>query len=226
MKETVKFSTNLSITVQLITTLILFQGIFINLTGKKTILNSLFRLELFVQIIQMTFYIYVLKTLSETSIELMAINRYNDWIITTPLMLISIIIYFTYEEFVEKNKEENIEFFEFINEHKITISIILLANLLMLLLGYLGELSIINNWVSIIFGFIFFIIVFYTIYDNYASKSKRGKIIFNFIVTIWGLYGVGHVLDIYSKNNMYNILDIFSKNFFGLYLFFRAKELM
>jgi bacteriorhodopsin len=163
--------------------------------------------------------------MSIVSVQDMAIYRYYDWVITTPLMLISIIIYFTYEEYLQKEEDKKIEFVQFIYDNKSTIITIVLANLLMLIFGYLGELEVIDKWTSVVVGFIFFVIAFYTIYKEYASKSVVGNNVFNFILIIWGMYGIAFMLDKYTKNNFYNILDIFAKNFFGLYLFYRAKNI-
>ena len=44
-----------------------------------------------------------------TPLPQMAGNRYMDWVITTPLMLLTSIIYFKYEEHIENNVEEDIE---------------------------------------------------------------------------------------------------------------------
>ena len=39
------------------------------------------------------------------------------------------------------------------------------------------------------------------------------------------MYGIASILNPYNKNNMFNILDIFAKNFFGLYLYYKVKNI-
>ena len=95
----------------------------------------------------------------------------------------------------------------------------------MLLFGYLGEIGAIDMVTSIIVGFIFFGITFYTIYKDYATKSQQSMKIFKFIFSIWTLYGLAAILSPYQKNIMFNVLDIFAKNFFGLYLFYKINTL-
>ena len=90
----------------------------------------------------------------------------------------------------------------------------------MLLFGYLGELGVIDKYTATVSGFIGFAYAFNIIYTDYARKSKIGKKLFNFLVTVWGLYGVVYLLNDTLKNNAFNMLDIVAKNFFGLYLSF------
>ena len=71
----------------------------------------------------------------------------------------------------------------------------------------------------------FFANTFNLIYKNYAVKSVNGKKIFNIILPIWGLYGVGACLNDTYKNNMFNVLDIFAKNFFSLFIFNKLESL-
>lgn len=48
----------------------------------------------------------------------LAAARYIDWIITTPTMLLSIIILFRYKEYLENNINKKIEFFDFIKTER------------------------------------------------------------------------------------------------------------
>ena len=223
--DNVEFSTNLSIIVQIVTGLFSMQGIFIKLPKKHIVLNEILLLETLVQGVELFFYIYFLKSMASTNLENMASVRYFDWAITTPTMLLTTIIYFKYQEYIEKNIDKTLTFWDFVKENKENIIIIFVSNFLMLLFGYLGEKNIIDMTSSLLYGFIFFGITFNNIYKNYALNSPSSTKIFYFILTIWGLYGVAALLNPYQKNNMFNILDIFAKNFFGLYLFYVAKNI-
>lgn len=154
----------------------------------------------------------------------MAATRYFDWVITTPTMLLTTIIYFKYEEYIENNKGVPLDFWDFIRVNKENIKTIFICNFLMLLFGYLGEIQAIDLWSSIFFGFIFFALAFYTIYKEYAIHSRIGMKMFTLLVIVWGLYGIAAMTNDVTKNNAYNVLDIFAKNFFGLYLFYKAKN--
>jgi bacteriorhodopsin len=221
----VKFSTDLSIFIQILTGLVSMQGIFLQIPEKHIILREVLTLETMVQFVELFFYMYFLKPMSFTTLSNMASIRYFDWIITTPTMLLTTIIYFTYEEYLEKNKSESVNFWRFLEKNKHNIITIVICNFLMLLFGYLGEINAIDMLSSLLLGFWFFGMTFYTIYINYAVHSKISKQLFNFILIIWSMYGIASILNPYNKNNMFNILDIFAKNFFGLYLYYKVKNI-
>jgi bacteriorhodopsin len=222
--NSVNLSTNINIIIQLLTGFVGLNGLFINLPEEHKILNNILTLEMIVQLIELFYYIIILQSMSMTALHDMAGMRYLDWFITTPIMLLTTIIFFKYEEHQENNIKEKIEFNDFLRTHRDNIIIIFVLNFLMLLCGILGEIEIINIQSSLILGFLFFGINFYFIYKNYAVKSKNAIKLFYYIFTIWGLYGVAPIMSTETKNNMFNILDIFAKNFFGLYLYYRIKN--
>ena len=221
----VDFTTDLSILVQIITGIASLQGIFINLPEKHTILNEVLALETFVQGVELFFYIYFLRSMALKALPQMAQTRYFDWAITTPTMLLTTIIYFKYEEYLETKNTKVLKFSEFMVENKENIITIVVCNFLMLLFGYLGEIGVIDMNLSIALGFIFFAYTFYLIYKDYAVKSKKSLNIFYFIFSVWGLYGVAAIFSHHNKNHIFNILDIFAKNFFGLFLLYRVNTI-
>jgi bacteriorhodopsin len=221
----VNFSTNLSIIIQLLTGIIGLNGLFVNLSENNKILQQVLTLEMIVQFVELFFYIFVLQSMAITALPQMAAMRYVDWIITTPTMLLTTIIFYKYEEHLENNIDKKLEFIDFLKTHRDNIITIILCNFLMLFFGYLGEIGAIDIKLSLTLGFLFFGITFYIIYKNYAVKSKNATKLFYYVVTVWGLYGVAALMSPYTKNNMFNILDIFAKNFFGLYLYYRIKKI-
>lgn len=223
--DNVKFTTDLSIFIQIITGLVSMQGIFVKLPDKHKILNEVLALETLVQVVELFFYVYFLKSMAITALPQMASIRYFDWAITTPTMLLTTIIYFKYEEHIAKNKDEVLRFSDFLKQHKQNIITIFVCNFLMLLFGYLGETGAIDMTSSLVFGFVFFGFTFYTIYKNYAVNTESSLKLFYFVLSVWALYGVAAVFPPYHKNNMFNILDIFAKNFFGLYLYYKVNTL-
>jgi bacteriorhodopsin len=218
------FSTNLSILIQIISGSFSTRGIFIKLPEKHKILTQVILLESIVQAIELLFYIFFLRSLAVTNLSQMASIRYFDWVITTPIMLLTTIIFFRYQEYIEKNIDKKLDLWEFIKENKENIITIFTSNFLMLLFGYLGEIKCIDMTHSLFIGFIFFGITFHTIYKNYAIESKVSLKMFYFIFFIWGLYGGVALFDPINKNNMFNILDLFAKNFFGIYLYYLIQK--
>jgi len=224
MRMDVQETTDLSIWIQIITGILSFQGILLVLPKEHQILTDILKLESFVQVIELLFYIFYLRSLAKT-VTGMALVRYYDWFITTPIMLLTTIMYMKYEEFMEKTPDSSVivSFGDFMEQHRNNIVKIMIANFFMLLLGYLGEKGVVDMHVSTIVGFMFFTYTFSIIYNEYAIKSEAGKKLFNFLVVVWGLYGVAFLANDELKNNSINFLDIIAKNFFGLYLFFKAR---
>ena len=222
--DSINFSTNASIIIQFIS-LIGLDGVFINLPEKHKILQSILKLEMIVQFIELFFYILILQPMIKTALPQMAAVRYMDWVITTPTMLLTAIILFKYEEYLENNIDKKIEFFDFIKTHRNNIINIFICNFLMLFFGYLGEIGVIDVKLSTILGFIFLGITFYIIYKNYAVKSKSSIKLFYYMFIVWAIYGIAALMTPSTKNIMFNILDIFAKNFMGLYLYYRIKNI-
>jgi len=219
----VEQTTNLSINIQIIAFAASFIGSFYKLPDEHLIIQDLLVIETIVQIIELVFYLAFLKKMSKT-VDGMAKTRYYDWFITTPTMLLSTIVYFEYLERIE-TKGEPFRFPDFLKQNKENITFITTANFLMLLSGYLYETKQIDIVSATVLGYVFFLVTFGFIYDNYARKSSMGKKLFGLLFVIWGLYGVAFLLDDTAKNNAINILEFFAKNFFGLFLFYQAFNL-
>lgn len=213
----VKYSLLISLYAQIITTFVGLIAIFINLSDKDLILRDILTMETIVQIIEFIFYLWFSYFYNE-NVDKTDITkyRYYDWVLTTPLMLLSTIIYFEYNYYEKENRK--ITFNGFIQDKSSEILKIFVYNLFMLLTGYLQEIGIINIWISTIVGFGFFYLTFWSIYNNFAIKSEKNMPIFYVLVVLWGLYGIAAMLPLIYKNVSYNILDIFSKNFYGLFL--------
>jgi len=205
-----------SVIVQLITGIIEFSSLFINVPTKFSFLKQMMVLELFVQLIEGAFYIYWLYNFK--SISNITPKRYFDWVITTPTMLINLIFYLIFLKHRNDNTSNNLHFFTLFKKEFYTIITVLLLNWLMLLFGYLAEISVISVILGVLLGFIPFLIYFYIIYKKYAVLSNEGLTIYFYFFMFWSLYGIAAFLPYKIKNMFYNILDLFSKNFFGLFL--------
>jgi bacteriorhodopsin len=203
----------ISLIIQFITGILILFGINIKIPDDKKILNDLLKLEFGVQFIEFIFYIWLILNVNKVSD--VTKYRYYDWMLSTPLMLI------TLTALLDQNNYKSL--YEFINNNKTFLSKILLANFFMLLLGLLGELKVIDYNTAIILGWIPFIYVFKEIYDKFIKNkdiNRDKKLLYFFFLISWSLYGVAAFLPYSPKNVMYNILDLFSKNLLGLILFY------
>jgi len=205
-----------SVIVQIITGVIEIVSIFINIPNKFLFLKKMMLLEILVQIIEGSFYIYWLYDFK--NIVNITPKRYFDWVLTTPTMLINLIFYLIFLKHRDNNTSNKLNFVKLFNKEFYTIITILILNWLMLLFGYLTEISVIPLILGVLLGFIPFIIYYYIIYIKYAVLSNEGLKIYFYFLFFWSLYGIAAFLPYKMKNICYNILDLFSKNFFGLFL--------
>lgn len=214
----------ISLILQLITGLIPLGFFFIPLPNEHKILGDILVLDTVVQFVEMMFYIWI--AFAVVNVDKMASRRYIDWVITTPAMLLSTIMFMKYQEKKEngKLKKEPVKSLEFFTTNKKSILSIFMYNLGMLIFGYLGELNILSKLVSIPIGFVFFGKVFYDIYYDFAKKSVVGVQLFTFLFVVWSLYGVAAMFSANLKNISYNFLDIVSKNFYGLYILYQILQ--
>jgi len=215
-----------SIVIQIVTGTIEIFSLFIELPSKFLFLKQMMLLEVFVQIIEGSFYIYWLFNFK--NILNVTPKRYFDWAITTPTMLINLIFYLIFLQHIDKDSTSTLNFFELFNKEFYTIITVLLLNWVMLLFGYLGEISLMPILVAVSSGFIPFLFYYYIIYNKYALLTEDGFKIFLYFFIFWTLYGIVATLPYKMKNTCYNILDLFSKNIFGIfltYLIFKNKTL-
>ena len=206
----------ISIIVQIITGIIEIGTFFVKVPTIYTIIRQLLLIELVVQILEGSFYIWLAYNF--TKVLNVTPKRYIDWVITTPTMLITLIVYLIYLNKKLENKTNEMEFFTLFKDNSNVIIPVLLLNWLMLLFGYLGEIKAIPVLLGVFLGFIPFLIYYYLIYVNYVTQNSSGYLLFWYFFFFWSLYGFVAVLPYYIKNSFYNILDLFAKNFFGLFL--------
>jgi hypothetical protein len=206
----------ISIIVQIITGLIEIGAFFVKVPAIYSIIRQLLIIELIVQFLEGMFYFWLAYNFTK------AINitpkRYIDWVITTPTMLITLIVYLIYLNKKIENKTSELDFFTLLKDNSTIIIPVIVLNWLMLLFGYLGEMKIIPVLLGVFLGFIPFLIYYYMIYVNYVTQNTNGYLLFWYFFIFWSLYGVVAILPYYVKNAFYNILDLFAKNFFGIFL--------
>jgi len=206
----------LSIVTQLTIGIIDIFFLFIKVPSKILFLKQLLLLEVIVQFIEGSFYIYWFNNFN--NILNITPKRYFDWMITTPTMLITLIFYLIFLKYKDSNISYKLNFFELFNTEFYNIILILLLNWLMLLFGYLGEINLIPVFLGVLLGFIPFLIYYYIIYKKYVLLNNDGLQIFLYFFIVWSFYGIVAVLPYKIKNICYNILDLISKNFFSIFL--------
>tara|TARA_B110001469_G_C9606613_1_gene301637 strand:+ start:627 stop:1313 length:687 start_codon:yes stop_codon:yes gene_type:complete len=223
LDKLVKKTIHLSLFIQILTTFVALDGFNKQLLPNDEILKDILWIETIVQIIEGVFYVWIIYSLKD--LNKMTSRRYIDWSITTPIMLLSTIIYFKYTELKEKGTLEPFTAWDFYESNKENIHKIFLYNGLMLLCGFLSEINLIDKRIGIPLGFYFFYLSFNLIYTEYGIKTELGTQLFTILLGLWSLYGFAAILPVQQKNISYNILDIFAKNFYGLYIYYRVKQL-
>lgn len=182
-----------------------------------TLLKQLLFGELVVQVVEASFYIY--WALRFKDIANITPTRYLDWMLTTPTMLITLILYSIYLGHKAEGKDTStLDALDLMYTHRVVLGQVVGLNALMLLFGYLGELRKLPVTISVALGFIPFLLYYALIYREFSSQSPEGISIFYYFFVFWAFYGVAALCPYTIKNSMYNMLDIFAKNFFGLFL--------
>ena len=205
----------LSLIVQVITGVIDFWALTLTVPSSFMLLHDLLVMEFIVQIIEFSFYIWMVSKFSE--IKNITPVRYYDWMITTPTMLITFMFYLKFLTDQEQNRKSESLLTELKNKWKLVLNVLLL-NWAMLYAGYVGEQKIFSYLATTFVGFVPFLMMFYLIYKNFAVHSHEGKKIFWYFSIVWGIYGIAALMPYKIKNSFYNILDLFAKNFFGIFL--------
>jgi hypothetical protein len=206
----------ISIIVQILTGIIEIGAFFVKVPTIYTLIKQLLTIELVVQFFEGVFYFWL--AFNSTKESNVTPKRYLDWLITTPTMLITLMIYLIYLTKKVENKANDLDIFTILKENASVFIPVVLLNWAMLLFGYLVEMRIIPVLLGVFLGFIPFLMYYYMIYVNYVTNNTSGYLLFWYFVFFWSLYGIVAVLPYYLKNACYNILDLFAKNFFGIFL--------
>jgi len=174
-------------------------------TKDQTVRNVL-NLETCISIVAAYFYGMFISRMESGNKQDIVQLRYVDWSVTTPMMLISLILTILYSSgggFI----------------HLQDFAITMVLNYGMLLCGYLGEANYMDRILANGIGFIFFGGLFGYLYKTYMKKySLASSILFSVYVVLWSLYGVVYFLPHDEKMLGYNVLDFTAKCLVGLFL--------
>jgi bacteriorhodopsin len=206
----------ISLIIQFIVGIIDYVALKLKIDPKDEILKDLLNVELIVQIVEFTFYVWLIFYFNKVSKNI-TLYRYIDWSITTPLMLISLSAFLKHD-----GKRSSQRLGEFLSDNKGSIIKIVVLNALMLLCGVLSEIGYLSVYTAVGLGFIPFVLNFKYIKDTFLppweKDTKFKHYVFYWFVFFWSLYGVLATMNYTIKNTGYNILDVFAKNFFGVFL--------
>jgi bacteriorhodopsin len=176
------------------------------LRTKNEAIRHILNLETCISIVAAFFYGKFVTEFDKPTIDYKSINlnRYVDWAITTPIMLLVLILAFKYNS----TKTAQVKFTDYL--------IILALNYGMLGSGYMGDLGKIDRLTATIIGFLCFGGLYYFLY-NYLRQNKTNQLLYGIFFVLWALYGVFYQMEQKSRNIGYNLLDLFSKCFVGIY---------
>jgi len=170
----------------------------------SVLVRNIMNIETAVSLIAGLVYGYLNDEVRKPGADLSKIThiRYLDWSITTPLILLTILLFY--------NGSSSVDYTTFLG--------IATLNAGMLYSGYLGEIGSINKITGGIVGFLFFGAMLSLLYTCCVPKTQT-PIVFMIFAILWGLYGVAYYIeDVEIKNICYNVLDISSKALFGIVL--------
>lgn len=216
--NSIKFTLYMSITIQVIALLLGFFAQMKKVNEENRLLHDIMTMENIVQIVEFSFYI---------SISIFVVNfidtdiakfRYYDWMITTPIMLITTMLYFIHNNKCKEQQrdKDKMNIWSIVKDEKESILKIVLSNLGMLVVGYLQEIGKVSLLFSTITGFGFLDYSFYQLYQYIGDGNS--KKLFWFMFLIWSFYGFAAMMKNKVKNTMYNVLDVVSKNFYGIFI--------
>lgn len=179
--------------------------------------RNILLLETTVSFVAMIIYFMFITYLNKPnkSLGLITNLRYVDWLVTTPMLLISLCLYLHHR----RNKDEDRSG---VPISRRPIVWIIFFNIIMLLVGYLGETGRINFYLANGLGFTCLLVLFWFINKKFVSEETRKE--FYVFVLLWTMYGIVYYFPVVSKNMSYNLLDILAKSGFAVYLLLQMKN--
>jgi bacteriorhodopsin len=169
--------------------------------------RHILNLETAISVIAAYFYGTFIEKIKNKEVNYKEINetRYLDWSMTTPVMLLVLVLAFLY------NTGGSLRLG--------TYAIILVLNSIMLGTGYLGEIGTISKNTGFGVGFTAFFTMFYYIYAMFLKGKYKfdNSLLYWAFFILWSMYGLLYMMDEKTKNVGFNILDLFAKCFVGIF---------
>lgn len=172
-------------------------------------IRNILNLETCISVVAAFFYSkFVFSIENDEIVDYETINktRYTDWAITTPIMLLVLVLALLYN-----TSGGPMSFSSYLK--------ILGLNYGMLGSGYLGEIGALSRLSANLIGFGFFAALYGYIYNVYLKNKPNfdNSMLFSVFLVLWSLYGVFYFFDDIPKNVGFNVLDLFSKCFVGIF---------
>lgn len=172
-------------------------------------IRNILNLETCISVVAAFFYSkFVFSIENDEIVDYETINktRYTDWAITTPIMLLVLVLALLYN-----TGGGPMSFSSYLK--------ILGLNYGMLGSGYLGEIGVLSRLGANFVGFGFFAALYGYIYNAYLKNKYNfdNSMLFSVFLVLWSLYGVFYFFDDIPKNVGFNVLDLFSKCFVGIF---------
>jgi bacteriorhodopsin len=150
--------------------------------------------------------------------------RYVDWLLTVPLQIIEFYLILAAIAVVKSSLFWRL----------------LIASVIMLVAGYLGEVGSVNVWVGFVVGMLGWLYIIYEVFAGEASQisaskgtaaSQRAFNALRLIVTVgWAIYPIGYVIGYTGAgsaeglNIIYNLADFVNKIAFGVVIWAAATS--
>lgn len=170
----------------------------------SVLIRHIMNIETAISLVAGMVYSFFNEEIKKPGVDLKKITqiRYVDWSITTPLILLVILLFYNGENAID---------------YKTYLAVIGL-NAGMLYSGYLGETGAVHKMTGGIAGFVFFGLMLALFYSC-CIPGKASPVVFYVFALIWTLYGVAYYIeDEENKNISYNVLDVIAKALFGVVL--------
>ena len=150
--------------------------------------------------------------------------RYVDWLLTVPLQIIEFYLILAAIAVVQSSLFWRL----------------LIASVIMLVAGYLGEVGAVNVWAGFVVGMLGWLYIIYEVFAGEASQinaskgsaaSQRAFNALRLIVTVgWSIYPIGYVIgytgggSAEGLNIIYNLADFINKIAFGVVIWAAATS--
>lgn len=170
-------------------------------------LLTLLVLDTSVQLVELLFYIVFVCIR-----QLPVVFRYIDWVITTPTMILTHVL------FIEYTKDTTLSISDIFADKSYNIAIMLIFNMYMLTFGLLYELKYLTRYIGFFLGMLSFIGLSSMIFITVGIDDPLAVGLSIYFTVIWSGYGFANLLETRKQTITYNILDIFSKNAYGLFI--------
>lgn len=170
-------------------------------------------LELVILFIAACFYVYIVDHNLGSATPLQLRVRYLDWLLTTPLMLMVLILIYKQGPSIGAILKQ--QWYQVLGVAVLTIA--------MVIFGYIAHSKSLSwKFAMSALGFACLVGLFIWIYSRRDSDKDQG--LFWYTVIVWSLYGLAYFAPFLWRNISYNILDMVAKPIFAIILVSQSNK--